>query len=132
MHKILVSSNHKPLVGKIKINGSKNAVLPIMTASLLCSFSVILYNVPDLIDVIDLMSKLVESLGAKVNFTRNKDYKTNHTLETDCSNTYNHVMSHEIGSKLRASLLLLGPILSRFGKITSFLVDAISESVPLI
>ncbi|WP_353273065.1 UDP-N-acetylglucosamine 1-carboxyvinyltransferase [Wolbachia endosymbiont (group A) of Portevinia maculata] len=118
MHKILVSSNHKLLVGKIKINGSKNAVLPIMAASLLSSFSVILHNVPDLIDV-HLMSKLLESLGAKVNFTRNKDYKANHTLEIDCSNINNHVMSHETASKLRASLLMLGPILSRFGKITT-------------
>lgn len=118
MHKILVSSNHKPLVGKIKINGSKNAVLPIMAASLLSSFSVILHNVPDLIDV-HLMSKLLESLGAKVNFTRNKDYKANHTLEIDCGNINHHVMSHETASKLRASFLMLGPILSRFGKITT-------------
>ncbi len=66
-----------------------------------------------------LMSKLLESLGAKVNFTRNKDYKANHTLEIDCSNINNHVMSHETASKLRASLLMLGPILSRFGKIST-------------
>ncbi len=65
MHKILIRNNYKPLVGKIKINGSKNAVLPIMAASLLSSSPVILHNVPDLIDV-HLMSKLLESLGAEV------------------------------------------------------------------
>ncbi|NSX83919.1 UDP-N-acetylglucosamine 1-carboxyvinyltransferase, partial [Wolbachia endosymbiont of Atemnus politus] len=43
MHKILVKNNRKPLVGKIKINGSKNAILPIMVASLLSSSSGILY-----------------------------------------------------------------------------------------
>lgn len=86
-----------------------------MAASLLSSFPVILHNVPDLIDV-HLMSKLLESLGAKVNFTRNKDYKANHTLEIDCSNINNHVMSHETASKLRTSFLISGPMLSRFGK----------------
>ncbi|MGL9758561.1 MAG: UDP-N-acetylglucosamine 1-carboxyvinyltransferase [Wolbachia sp.] len=115
MHKILVRSNHKPLVGKIKINGSKNAVLPIMAASLLSSSSIILHNVPDLIDM-HLMSKLLESLGAEVNFTHNKDYKANHTLKIDCSNINNYVMPYKTASKLRTSFLILGPMLSRFGK----------------
>ncbi|WP_375603864.1 UDP-N-acetylglucosamine 1-carboxyvinyltransferase [Wolbachia endosymbiont of Anurida maritima] len=115
MHKILIRNNYKPLVGKIKINGSKNAILPIMAASLLSSFPVILHNVPDLIDV-HLMSKLLESLGAKVNFMHNKDYKANHTLKIDCSNINNHVMPYKTASKLRTSFLILGPMLSRFGK----------------
>ncbi|NUY39227.1 UDP-N-acetylglucosamine 1-carboxyvinyltransferase [Wolbachia endosymbiont of Litomosoides brasiliensis] len=115
MHKILVRSNHKPLVGQIKINGSKNAVLPIMAASLLSSSSVVLHNVPDLIDV-HLMSKLLESLGAKVNFMYNGDHKANHALEIDCSNINNHVMQCKTASKLRTSFLMLGPMLSRFGK----------------
>ncbi|QOD38252.1 UDP-N-acetylglucosamine 1-carboxyvinyltransferase [Candidatus Wolbachia massiliensis] len=118
MHKILVRSIHKPLIGKVKVNGSKNAILPIMAASLLCSSSVILYNVPDLIDV-HLMSELLESLGAGVNFMHNKEYKANHTLEIDCSNINNHIIPHETASKLRASFLMLGPILSRLGKITT-------------
>ncbi|WP_088414797.1 UDP-N-acetylglucosamine 1-carboxyvinyltransferase [Wolbachia endosymbiont of Wuchereria bancrofti] len=115
MHKILVRSNYKPLVGQIKINGSKNAILPIMAASLLSSSSVVLHNVPDLIDV-HLMSELLEGLGAKVNFMHNKDHKANHTLETDCSNINNYAMQYETVSKLRASFLMLGPMLSRFGK----------------
>ncbi|MDR1139543.1 MAG: UDP-N-acetylglucosamine 1-carboxyvinyltransferase [Rickettsiales bacterium] len=115
MHKILVRSNHKPLVGKIKVNGSKNAILPIAAASLLSSSSVTLHNVPDLIDV-HLMSELLKSLGAKVNFLYNKDYKANHTLEINCSNINNHVIPHKTANKLRASFLMLGPMLSRFGK----------------
>lgn len=115
MHKILIRNNYKPLVGKIKINGSKNAVLPIMAASLLSSSPVILHNVPDLIDV-HLMSKLLESLGAEVNFMHNKNYKANHTLKIDCSNINNHVMPYKTASKLRTSFLILGPMLSRFGK----------------
>ncbi|WP_423349122.1 UDP-N-acetylglucosamine 1-carboxyvinyltransferase [Wolbachia sp. wLmal] len=115
MHKILIRNNYKPLVGKIKINGSKNAVLPIMAASLLSSSPVILHNVPDLIDV-HLMSKLLESLGAEVNFMHNKNYKANHTLKIDCSNINNYVMPYKTASKLRTSFLILGPMLSRFGK----------------
>ncbi|AGK00410.1 MULTISPECIES: UDP-N-acetylglucosamine 1-carboxyvinyltransferase [unclassified Wolbachia] len=115
MHKILIRNNYKPLVGKIKINGSKNAVLPIMAASLLSSSPVILHNVPDLIDV-HLMSKLLESLEAEVNFMHNKNYKANHTLKIDCSNINNHVMPYKTASKLRTSFLILGPMLSRFGK----------------
>ncbi|MDE5057747.1 UDP-N-acetylglucosamine 1-carboxyvinyltransferase [Wolbachia endosymbiont of Drosophila bocki] len=115
MHKILIRNNYKLLVGKIEINGSKNAVLPIMAASLLSSSPVILHNVPDLIDV-HLMSKLLESLGAEVNFMHNKNYKANHTLKIDCSNINNHVMPYKTASKLRTSFLILGPMLSRFGK----------------
>ncbi len=115
MHKILIRNNYNPLVGKIKINGSKNAVFPIMAASLLSSSPVILHNVPDLIDV-HLMSKLLESLGAEVNFMHNKNYKANHTLKIDCSNINNHVMPYKTASKLRTSFLILGPMLSRFGK----------------
>ncbi|MGL9726460.1 MAG: UDP-N-acetylglucosamine 1-carboxyvinyltransferase [Wolbachia sp.] len=116
MYRILIRSNNKPLIGKIKINGSKNAILPIMAASLLSSSAVTLYNVPDLIDV-HLMSELLKNLGTKVNFVRNKDYKANHTLEINCSNINHHLISHEIASRLRASFLMLGPMLSRFGKI---------------
>jgi UDP-N-acetylglucosamine 1-carboxyvinyltransferase len=115
MYKILIRNNHKPLIGKIKINGSKNATLPIMAASLLCSSPIILFNVPDLVDV-QIMINLLKNLGAEVKFTHNKDYKANHTLEIDCSNINNHMISHEAASKLRASFLMLGPMLSRFGK----------------
>ncbi|KDB19772.1 UDP-N-acetylglucosamine 1-carboxyvinyltransferase [Wolbachia endosymbiont of Glossina morsitans morsitans] len=86
-----------------------------MAASLLSSSPVILHNVPDLIDV-HLMSKLLESLGAEVNFMHNKNYKANHTLKIDCSNINNHVMPYKTASKLRTSFLILGPMLSRFGK----------------
>lgn len=115
MHKILIRNNHKPLIGKIKINGSKNAVLPIMAASLLCSFPITLFNVPNLVDV-QIMINLLKNLGAEVRFTHNKSYKANHTLKIDCSNINNHIISHEAASKLRASFLMLGPMLSRFGK----------------
>ena len=120
MQKILVRGNNKPLTGKIRINGSKNSVLPIMAASLLCNSPVTLNNVPDLIDV-HLMSQLLECLGAKVNFTRNKDYKSNHTLEIDCSGIDCRTIPYEIAGKFRASFLMVGPMLSKFGEVKTTL-----------
>ncbi|APR98094.1 UDP-N-acetylglucosamine 1-carboxyvinyltransferase [Wolbachia endosymbiont of Folsomia candida] len=115
MHEIFIRNNYKPLVGKIKINGSKNAVLPIMAASLLCSSPITLFNVPDLVDV-QIMINLLQNLGAEVKFTHNKDYKANHTLEIDCSNIRSYSAQHEIANQLRASFLMLGPMLSKFGE----------------
>lgn len=120
MQKILVRGGGKPLVGKIRINGSKNSVLPIMAASILCNSPVTLYNVPDLVDV-HIMSQLLECLGAKVKFIRNKDYNSNHTLEIDCSGINCHIIPYEIASKFRASFLALGPMLSRFGTVKTTL-----------
>lgn len=116
MHKILVKNNNKPLVGEIPVNGAKNSILPIMAASLLCNASVTLFNVPDLIDV-HLMSELLKNFGAEVSFVRNEAYKANHTLKISCDNIVDHVASHEIANKLRASFLILGPMLSRFGRV---------------
>ncbi|MDD9331669.1 MAG: UDP-N-acetylglucosamine 1-carboxyvinyltransferase [Wolbachia sp.] len=118
MHKTLIIGNHKSLVGKICINGSKNAILPIMAASLLSDSSVTLFNVPDLVDV-HFMCELLRNFGAEVNFTRNKDYKANHTMEISCDNINYYIAPHEIASKLRASFLILGPMLSKFGKVNT-------------
>lgn len=116
MHKILIKSSNKPLVGRISINGAKNAILPIMAASILCDAPVTLFNVPDLVDV-HLMSTLLKNFGAEVNFTYNEGCKANHTLEINCSNIVCSTAPHEVANRLRASFLMLGPMLSKFGKI---------------
>lgn len=59
------------LEGKVRISGSKNAVLPIMAASLLSGQASVLYQVPELADVLT-MKKVLESLGAKANFAGNR------------------------------------------------------------
>ncbi|WP_333023635.1 UDP-N-acetylglucosamine 1-carboxyvinyltransferase [Wolbachia endosymbiont of Pentidionis agamae] len=116
----LLVQNTKSLRGEISINGAKNAVLPIIAASLLCDSSITLSNVPDLIDV-HLMSTLLKNLGAEINFIRNKEYKGNHTLKINCSNINKYIASSEIVSRIRASFLILGPMLSRFGKVKTAL-----------
>ena len=64
MDKLLVKGG-KALKGQVEISGSKNAILPIMAASLMCSGEVILNRVPEL-DDINVMSEVLELLGAKV------------------------------------------------------------------
>lgn len=120
MCKILVRKSNKPLVGQISINGAKNAILPIMAASILCNSSVTLINVPDLVDV-RLMSSLLRNFGAEVIFKYNETYKGNHTLEISCDNINHYEGINEISSKLRASFLILGPMLSKFGKVKTTL-----------
>ncbi|MDN5247847.1 MAG: UDP-N-acetylglucosamine 1-carboxyvinyltransferase [Wolbachia endosymbiont of Tyrophagus putrescentiae] len=113
---MLVRNSRRPLVGTIPINGAKNAILPIMAASVLCDSPVALFNVPNLTDVQSMLA-LLRNLGANVNFIYNKDCKANHTLEISCDNISNYIISREIAEKLRASFLMLGPMLSKFGKV---------------
>ena len=69
----IVLQNSGPLHGEVSISGAKNAVLPILAATVLCSEPCVLYDVPGLKDV-DIMCKLIESLGAKV--VRNREENT--------------------------------------------------------
>lgn len=96
----------KPLKGKVKISGSKNATLPIMAASLLSSQEVILSGVPDLEDI-NVMSEVLRILGAKVR-------RENDILIID-SRTINSVeVPEHISRKMRASNLVMGALLARF------------------
>ena len=95
------------LNGKIRIAGNKNSVLPIMAACLLTKDPCVLENVPNISDV-EIMSKLMELVGAKITRTASK-------LTISCQKIKNADFPHELTEKLRASVLLLGPMLSRTG-----------------
>ncbi len=98
-----------PLKGHVRISGSKNAALPIMAASLLCSGEVVLHGVPDLEDI-KVMIKVLSVLGAKVK--REKD-----VLVID-SSTVNSVELPEVMTrKMRASNLVMGALLARFNSV---------------
>jgi UDP-N-acetylglucosamine 1-carboxyvinyltransferase len=97
------------LRGEVTISGSKNASLPIMAACLLVKGPVILHNVPNLDDVRTLKGVL-ESLGARVS-----KYDGN-TLLIDCTDVASYSPPSEFVSKMRASVLVMGPLLARFGK----------------
>ncbi len=96
-----------PLIGEIKISGSKNSALPIMAASLLTDEKLSISNVPKLSDI-DSMIKLLESLNVKVN-------KKNTTIDFQSFVPESLSASYELVRKMRASFLILGPLLARYG-----------------
>lgn len=108
MERIIIKGGSR-LKGAVKVSGAKNAVLPILGASLLCGGESKIYNVPRLRDV-EVMVELLRHLGARI-------YREDHQLRIDTT----HVESREIGESLmrrmRASNLVLGPLLGRFGAV---------------
>lgn len=103
--KLVITGGNK-LSGEVSIAGAKNAVLKQMAASLLFSGPVCIKNVPNLTDVFSMV-EVLEFLGAKVKFK-------NSTLEIDSSDISGSFAPHELVNKLRASFIVLGPLLARF------------------
>lgn len=97
------------LNGHLKVNGSKNSILPILAASLLTREKCTLHEIPDLEDV-HVMCDLLSNLGAKINKTNNN------SLEIQVENIINYEAPYDLISKLRASFLVMGPLLSRINK----------------
>lgn len=95
----------KKLSGEIKVNGSKNAVLPLMAASLLTADECVLTNVPEIEDVKN-MAEALRELGAEIEFLK-------HKLKIRVPQIKNTNPSAATASKLRGSILLLGPLLAR-------------------
>ena len=106
MDKFIINGG-KVLNGQIKVNGAKNALLPIMTATLLSPGKYKLNNVPDLKDT-RTMSELLIEIGANVSYTNN-------TLFIDTRNVTNPIAPYELVKTMRASFYVLGPLLGRFG-----------------
>src|ERR1700689_364205 len=100
----------RPLAGEIQIGGAKNAALPLMAAGLLTEQRVILANVPKLADV-DTMSLLLAQHGLAVEALRNDG----RTLSIGGPIT-NTEAPYDIVRKMRASVLVLGPLLARVGE----------------
>lgn len=98
------------LNGHIKIAGNKNAVLPIMAACLLTEEECVLKNVPQISDV-EIMASLLKVVGAKVS---NVDSST---IKISAKNIKPTPLPSELSAKLRASVLMLGPMLARAGKV---------------
>ncbi len=98
------------LMGRVKISGAKNAALPIMTAAILARGKSIFRNVPDLKDL-DTLGDLLRYLGAHVH--RNGEARI---VEIDAQNIERWDAPYEHVKKMRASVLVLGPLLARFGK----------------
>lgn len=105
MSKLIIEGG-KPLSGTISVHGSKNAVLPILTSSILCSRgAVTIHNCPDLKDVAATI-KILRSLGAKVK-------KNGHTITIDASRRLRHKIPRRMMKQLRSSIIFMGAMTAR-------------------
>jgi UDP-N-acetylglucosamine 1-carboxyvinyltransferase len=98
----------RPLNGRIRAAGNKNGALPILAACLLTDGEVLLHNVPRILDV-QTMLDLLADLGVDVEWIGEND------LRTHAANVTKTELDEELCSKIRASVLLAGPLLARFG-----------------
>ena len=97
-----------PLKGKVRISGAKNSALPLMAACLLTEGRCQLKNVPQLVDIIT-MKKVLEGLGSVIE-------RENEGLKIDCTSLSNYEAPYELVRMMRASILVLGPLLARLGR----------------
>ena len=104
----LIIQGESDLFGSIDIPGSKNASLPILVASLLSEKNLNLTNIPKLQDV-KSMILLLRSFGVKINENDSK-------LTLNAKNLKNNIADYDLVRKMRASILVLGPLLARFKK----------------
>ncbi len=95
------------LKGQIKISGSKNSSLPILAASLLSNKKIILKNLPKVKDIQTMMS-LLESLGSRINISQK-------IVQIDNSKQIKKVAPYNLVKTMRAGILVLGPLLAKFG-----------------
>ena len=106
MQKLEVFGANK-LKGQIKISGSKNASLPILAATLLSKEKIYLNNLPKVEDI-KTMITLLQSLGSIIKFKKKK-------LLIDNSRQFKKFASYNLVKTMRAGILVLGPLLSKFG-----------------
>lgn len=96
-----------PLRGEVTIGGAKNSVLKLMAAALLAKGETKIYNVPDLTDV-EIMLNVIAQLGAKTSYN-----KSEKSLTIDATNITSITAKYELVSKMRASFIVLGALVSR-------------------
>ncbi len=107
MDKIVIEGGH-PLKGEVKISGSKNAALPILVSALLTDGKNTYSNVPNLKDI-DSVKDLLSHLGAKVETSESE-------ISIDAGGLNNSVAPYDLVRKMRASILVLGPLVAQLGK----------------
>jgi len=108
MDKLIIEGG-RPLTGLVRVSGAKNSVLPILSATILAEGPVQLYNVPKLRDV-STMAKLLEEMGAVMSSTEEDGY------QVDASRLFSFRAPYELVKTMRASFLVLGPLLAKYGK----------------
>ncbi len=107
MDKLIIKGG-KRLTGDVSVSGSKNAALPIFISTILAPGTHEIHNVPFLRDI-NTTIKVLESLGAEIQGNGN-------VVRIDTSRLSGHEATYELVKTMRASVLVLGPLLARFGK----------------
>ena len=110
MNKLIVKGKNK-LYGKVEVKSAKNALLPLIASCVLLDFEVGFLNVPRLKDV-DVLLEIIKSMGGKYRYDDD-------VLYVDCSTLYNPEIPCEEARKIRASIFLLGSLISRFHKVST-------------
>ncbi len=105
----LIITGGVPLKGEVRISGAKNSVLPILAAALLADDPVVIGNVPHLHDVTTMM-ELLGQFGAKLTVDERL------AIEVDTSTVNAYCAPYELVRTMRASILVLGPLLARYGQ----------------
>jgi UDP-N-acetylglucosamine 1-carboxyvinyltransferase len=111
MDKFLITGG-RPLEGRMVISGAKNAALPALTAALLTDQRVVLHNIPRVRDISTLRS-LLEDLGVDAAVTHEAH---GNRIEIEARRLLNPVAPYELVKQMRASVLVLGPLVARFGQ----------------
>ena len=96
------------LEGEVEVSGAKNAALKFVAAALLAPGKTVLHGVPRIKDIWTMIS-LLDELGVKTSFS-------GHTLEIDASKVDSYTAPYELVRQMRASLVVLGPLVARFGE----------------
>ena len=108
MNKLIIKGNAH-LDGEICISGAKNAALPILISTLLTDKKTVIRNIPHLKDITTVM-ELLGTLGARL------AVGDNFSIEIDSSDVHNFSAPYDLVKTMRASILVLGPLLSRYGR----------------
>src|SRR6266540_4309519 len=109
MDKLLVTGG-RPLEGVVPVGGAKNSALKLMAASLLADGRTVIENVPRIVDCATMV-EVLEHLGAIVRWDDG-------TVDIDTSTVASQETPYELVSRMRASIIVLGPLLARYGRAT--------------
>ena len=107
MEKFVIEGG-RPLYGEIEIQSAKNAVLPLLAASVLTEERIVIHNCPRITDVLN-MAQILEELACRTSFSDG-------ALTVDPSDAANHEIPAALAKELRSSVFMLGSVLSRFGR----------------
>jgi len=111
MSKFIIQGGAK-LSGKVRVSGAKNSALKLIAASIMADSASTIHNVPRIKDI-EKIERIIEKSGAKVEIDGN-------SVTVDPTTINTHVLDKDLSEKIRASIVLAGPMLARFGVVTIY------------